>query len=402
MKTGSSSIWLCTFLSGCFLFPQGQPRPGQSPASPTSDGRASTNGTGSSSASIDRETFAPPEGLPDLRPLFGLDPNQWTFAFIPGVTRRSTADDILETLRGVKVAKRETRDDFTWVKVIPEDAESYPGLSWAELGFKKDETGASRAYDVTIHFKRRYRFEPALRTYVQHLTRLNFGRIRKPDDDIQTIIGPESAMAQVSKAHDGELRIKLTFPKKSLFGRSAPALTKPTYAAVRTIDEADYAPPEGMPDGRKVLGLDPDHWAPAFLPVMVKGTPEAEVISTIEEAGFALRGRPKPGDSAFLQFVSKQKDVAPGVKLLTAYVVEDDEWEGRGLRSLELEMAPGLNRQQAYVDHLVSLVQLNFAGAEPEEVDDIMSVNTDDFTSFQLANHPRKLTLRFDAPPFPL
>lgn len=400
MKARLATVLLGATLSGCFLFPQNQPSSGARAVTPKSGDEPGA--ASAVAAAPDREVFAPPEGLPDLRPLFGLDPNQWTLAFLPDVTRQSAMDDVLATMSDMEIVDRDLEGEFPRVKVIPKNAESYPGLSWAEVGFHRDKKqgGEAKAYDVSVHFKRRFRFEPAMRQYVLHLTHFNFGAIEDPAKDIITIMGPDYTSVQVTKDIHGGVELKVSFAKAPLSGRRGPSLSTPTYAPIETFDEADYAPPEGMPDGRKVLGLDPDHWAPAFLPLLVEGTPEKDTIAAIEEAGFTMAGRPRPGDSAFIKFVPKTKDAAPGVKLLTAYVVEDEKWEGRGLRNLELEMMPGLNRQQPYVDHLVALAQLNFAGAKPEEVDEIMTFSTDAFTQFQLSNHRSGLTLRFDAPPF--
>lgn len=404
MKGRLAPFALAVSLSACWLIPGSTPPNGSGAVTPKSGDPNRGNGASSEATAVapDREVFAPPEGLPDLRPLFGLDPNHWTLGFLPGVTRQTAMADVLAAMGDMDIVERDLDGEFPRVKVIAKDPATYPGLSWAEVGFHRDEDqgGEAKAYDVTVHFKRRYRFEPAMRQYVLHLTRFNFGAIEDPSKDIITIMGPDYTSVQVTKDIHGGVELKVSLAKAPLSGRRAPSLTKPDYAAVQTFDAADYAPPEGMPDGREVIGLDPDHWAPAFLPLLPEGTSEKDAIAAVEEAGFALRGRPRPGDSAFIKFVPKTKDAAPGVKLLTLYVVEDEKWEGRGLRNIELEMMPGLNRKQAYVDHLVALAQLNFADAEPEEVDEIMTFSTDGFTQFQLSNQRSGLSLRFDAPPF--
>lgn len=237
----------------------------------------------------------------------------------------------------------------------------------------KDD-GNVYAYSVELTFSRSIRFEPVFKTYLIHLCRLNFGPIGedKAKDDNINVFGDSSASMSISSGASFGASLKVTFPRQPVRSQGAPSTTKPSYGELTVLKEADFPAPEGKPDVVKWLGLDRDHWGPAFLPALKQGMREEKTLALFE-ADWKMVRKPKKGDSAFVKFKPKAKDKYPGITLVEVYLTTDDSWEGRRLRSMTIEMDRRLLEDEAYFAYLTKLGEANFGDGEPEDPDEIMT-----------------------------
>jgi hypothetical protein len=380
-------VVLCSALlvaaAGCGWFGGGKSSAAKDPSGSASSG-------GDAPSGVDEAAYAPPGGLPDMRPIVGLDGNHWAPAFMPAVTQQSSMKEVLGALDDLEEVKR-TDGDIIFVTLVPKDRKALAGLQSVELSFHKGDDGEHRAYSVKLAFERSIRYQPAFHEYLVHLCRLNYGPIsdEKAKEEIITILGDDGG---VQLTNQSGVALDIQFPDERGAGKGAPS-PAPKYSDVKTIDEDDFAPPEGMPDARLVMGVDPDHWAPAFLPRVFQGHPEEKALALFED-DFKMVGKPKKGDSAFVTFVPKDKKKLPGVRKVQIYLTEDEAWDGRGLRSIEIELDPKLTKSKDYFAYLVKLGEANYGDEEPEEASDgIVTWGGDNSAMAQLSKSGIDITL---------
>ncbi len=387
----------CCSLSGCWLFGANKP---------ARDGQATSTGSDGSTDTadgVDASALAAPEGLPDMGWL-GTSPNDWAPAFVAGTTRQTPKDDVMSALKNMSVVTPpDWNEDIVFVEIAPDGRDAYPGLHRARLSFHRDkETKQHQPYAATIHFSRSIKFEPALRAYLLHHMAVRYGEVDDPEDD-HVIITDSETLTQVSINKDvhGATVMEIHFPREKLTGRRLRSVPAPEYPPLKKIAEDEFAPPEGLPDGRKVLGLDPNRWAFAFLPEMTTRTTDEEAFAAIEEAGFRMVGRPGPQKYVKVRFVPKTPDVAPGVKLLLVAVEQSEGSEQRTLQWITATMAPGPSRNPAWVDHMVALAELNFGTGDNPERSKEMSYVEDNFVGTTLSMKPSGMEIQLSPPVVP-
>lgn len=389
----------CWSLSGCWLF--GANKPAEDGGKGTASNAA---GAADGDDDVDASALATPGDFPDIAAWLGTSPNDLAPAFLAGTTRKTSKDEVMSSLKGLSVVKPpDWSEDVVFVELAPEDRDAYPGLHRARLSFHRDkETNEHQPYSVDIYFSRNIKFEPALRAYLLHHMAVRYGEVEDPEDD-HVIVTDRETMTQVSINTDvyGATVMEIDFPPEKLTGRRLRSVPAPEYPPLKKIAADDFAPPEGLPDGRKVLGLDPNRWAFAFLPEMTQRTTDEEAFAAIEEAGFRMVGRPGPQKYVKVRFVPKTPDVAPGVKLLVVAVERTEGRDERTLQWMTATMAPGPSRNPAWVDHMVALAEINFGTGDNPERSKEMSYVEENYVATTLSMKPSGMEIQLSAPVVP-
>jgi len=388
----------CGSLSGCWLFGVEAPAAAGSSAA-ASEGRSAEDG-----GDVGAEALASPAGLPDLTKLLGTSPNDWSPTFLAGTTRRTSKDEVMAALDDMVIVETpDWSDDIVFLEVAPKNEGTHPGLHYAKISFHRDEdSGSHEPYSVTLHFKRAIKFEPALRTYLLHHMAVRYGVVEDPEDDHVIVTDPDT-FTQVSINQDvyGATVMEIHFPDEAISGRRLRSVAAPSYPPVKTIDEAHYAPPDGAPDGRKVLGVDPARWGFAFLPPMTQSMTDEEAFAAVEAAGFRMVGRPGPQKYAKVRFVPKDPATAPGVKLLLVAVEKTGGRDTRTLQWITATMAPALSRNPAWVDHMLALAALNFGTGDNPERSKEMSFVENDYVAANFSMKPSGMQIQVVPPVIP-
>lgn len=93
------------------------------------DGGSDTSGEsgGGAKGGIDEAVYAPPDGLPDLRPIVGLDPNHWAPAFMPAFTQQVTREEVVEKM-AADFERVDANDKETLVTMVPKEPENSLGF----------------------------------------------------------------------------------------------------------------------------------------------------------------------------------------------------------------------------------------------------------------------------------
>ncbi len=351
-----------------------------------------------------KEALAPPEGLPDLRGLLALETDRWMPSFMPQVTRSTPMKDVLDKLKGLKEVEENIDGEFARYTFVPDTPNLYPGVRKVELTFTKDEgSEVFKAYSVDIQFLRSVCHEPALHQYL-HLF-LSY-KYRAPDEPPteQNLIFQTGGRGTVMLSRMGATGTTLDFtvPDDVPSPKTSNAPKRPQYAPVRTIDPADFEPPARTIDARPIIGLDPDHWAPAFLPLMLEGTPEDEACQIIKEAGFVMKGKPDPNDELeFINFVPKAaRKTLPGISKLRITVSRPEEsapGSVRGLSGIKITLNRKVSRAKDYPAYIHKLAELNFADDKPQPFAERLIYTRDDYTQFT-AYFGKEIELEFGAP----
>jgi hypothetical protein len=82
------------------------------------------------------------------------------------------------------------------------------------------------------------------------------------------------------------------------------------------------------------------------------------------------------------------------VRKVQIYLTEDEAWDGRGLRSIEIELDPKLTKSKDYFAYLVKLGEANYGDEEPEEASDgIVTWGGDNSAMAQLSKSGIDITL---------
>jgi hypothetical protein len=355
MRRRVLALSLLSSLTACSLI-------GLGPAPTGTEGTEGTEAT--VGTQVAPEAYAPPPGLPDLRPVFGLDPNHWAPAFMPAFTQEAARAEVVAALTDFEEVES-SPGEVELVTLVPKKPGRPAGVRSLQLSFQK-----GKLYSASVKFSFKHRYDPAFQLYAVHLARLNFGPIEDGELDSEetiTIIGEDSSSIQMPN-RDG-IELNLNFPRKIQTGRVASPTPAPSYPPARIANEAALAPPEGLPDLRPVLGIDRDHWAPAFMKAYREGAPEQEVLAAM--TAFDVVVPPEEGDYATAELTPKDAAAFPGLAKLKLTFRMAEGQSARGLTKASIVLAGEETPElRAYV---AKLAELNFGRVEPEEVGEIMT-----------------------------
>ncbi len=332
------------------------------------------------------EVYAPPQGLPDLRPLLGLDPNHWAPAFMPALSQAHSMEQVLNDLPNLEVVET-YRSDSVLVDLVPKNPGELEGLRSVQLFFHSNTvSGPQRLGSAELMFSRNCRYEPAFRQYLVHVLRKSFAYIsaKEAEQKHAVISGEDGASVQLLDGSDG-VGLKITFPREITAGRfvSEYRSKRPTYTTLLAKSEQDFVPPTGTPDARPLIGLNRDQWAPAFGPAFTRRNTYTELASALSD--FELQE--KQNGSA--TFVPKLANKFPQVnKVLVRFQTDSTEEFVEGI-----DLVLTTTQLDPYFDHLATLAQYTFGGRHADApLESIMVWTGDHGAAVQLTRDPLKLS----------